>query len=127
MGALRLLILAEYRPLEMILSQHPFIGLKQELQKQSLCREVKIALLRREDVASYLDLEYPAGGLAPELADLIFRRTEGNPLFMADLVRHLRDCRMLDGPLDRIERGVPEAVKSVIQRRIDRLARDGLD
>jgi tetratricopeptide (TPR) repeat protein len=121
LAAFRILAVMAYRPSEMILAQHPFIGVRQELQKQSLCRDINIGLLSAEDVASYLSLECPGRSLPLGFAELIFQRTEGNPLFMADLVRHLRDSDMLDGPLDAIQQELPESVKSMIQRRIDRL------
>jgi DNA-binding winged helix-turn-helix (wHTH) protein/tetratricopeptide (TPR) repeat protein len=127
LAAFPILAVMAYRPSEMILAQHPFIHVKQELQKQSLCREVDIGLLSGEDVATYLDLECSGRSLPPGFAELIFRRTEGNPLFMADLVRHLRDSETLDGPLEVIERKLPESVKSMIQRRIDRLNPDELE
>jgi len=127
LAALRILVVMAYRPSEMILAQHPFIGVRQELQRQGLCREVNIGQLSGEDVASYLELECSGRSLTPGCAELIFRRTEGNPLFMADLVRHLRDRDMLDGPLDAIQRELPVSVKSMIQRRIDRLDPDELE
>ena len=47
LAALRILVVMAYRPSEMILAQHPFIGVRQELQRQGLCREVNIGLAQR--------------------------------------------------------------------------------
>ncbi|MGH9627523.1 MAG: AAA family ATPase [Bryobacteraceae bacterium] len=127
LAAFRLLGVMAYRASEMILAQHPFIGVRQELQKQGLCREVNIGLLSREDVANYVDIEYSGRSLPSGFAELIFRRTEGNPLFMADLVRHLRDCDMLDRPHEVKEGELPESVKSMIEHRISRLDQGELE
>ena len=127
------LIVVTYRPTEMWLSQHPFVAVRQELQRQHIGRELAIELLTQEDVGRYLALELPGHRLSREFAAFVFEKTEGNPLFMADLVRHLRDHRLLTDasgrwelakPLAVVERELPESVRSMIQRRIDQLGQD---
>jgi predicted ATPase len=127
------LVVVTYRPTEMWLSQHPFVPVRQELQRQHICHELTIELLTQDDVASYLALELPGHRLPKQFADFLFEKTEGNPLFMADLVRHLRDHQLLSDasghweltkPLAAMERELPESVRSIIQRRIDQLSHD---
>jgi DNA-binding winged helix-turn-helix (wHTH) protein/tetratricopeptide (TPR) repeat protein len=127
LAAVRLLIIVAYRPSEMILARHPFITVRQELQRRNLCREVHAGLLTHDDVADYLKLEFSGHPLNPDLAAFIYRRTEGNALFMTDLVRHLRERGALDKSLDSLERDLPESVRSMIQCRIDRLDENELD
>ncbi|NOT62768.1 MAG: hypothetical protein HOP19_21375 [Acidobacteria bacterium] len=43
------------------------------------------------EIADYLTLEFPRHAFPPDFAQLIHAKTEGSPLFMADLVRYLRD------------------------------------
>jgi len=125
------LIVVTYRPTEMWLSQHAFVAVRQELQRQHIGRELTIELLTQEDVARYLALALPGHHLPSEFTTFVFGKTEGNPLFMADLVRHLRDHRLLTDasgywqlakPLAAVERELPESVRSIIQRRIDQLS-----
>ncbi len=126
LASLRMLVVVACRQSEMILGRHPFIAVRQELQKQNLCREVEIGLLSLEDVATYLALEIPPEEIPRDFAAFIYGRTEGNPLFMTDLVRHLRERGRLGQPLDALERDLPESVRSMVQRRIDQLDRDEL-
>ena len=125
------LIVVTYRPTEMWLSQHPFVAVRQELQKQGICRELSVGLLNQEDVDRYLALELPGHRLSAEFAAFVFEKTEGSPLFMADLVRHLRDHGLLTDvsghwelarSLKAVVRELPESVRSMIQRRIDQLS-----
>jgi predicted ATPase len=126
LAASRLLVIVAYRQSDMILARHPFIAVRQELQERNLCREVQVGLLSRQDIEDYLLLELQAERLVPGFAEFIFHRTGGNPLFMKDLVRHLRERGALEAPLDSLERDLPESVRSMIQRRIDQLDQDEL-
>jgi len=129
--SMRVLVVVAYRPTEMWLAQHPFPAVRQELQRHAVCRELSVGRLSREEVDSYLTTQLAEAPLAPGLAEFIYNRTEGNPLFMGDLVTHLRDCQMLTRvsghwklawpPAD-LERELPVSVHSMIQRRIDQLS-----
>ena len=123
----RVLMVVAYRPSEMLLGRHPFIAVRQELQKQRLCREIAVELLSPDDIRMYLSLELPDHDLPHSFSEFIFHRTEGNPLFVVDLVRHLRDQGALSHPLDLIEHQLPESVRSMIQRRVDQLDESGLE
>ena len=88
--SLRLLIVVAYRQSELLLAKHPFLGIKPDLQTRGLCREITLGFLGAKDVQDYLALSFP-GNRFPQLAASIYARTEGNPLFMADLARYLQD------------------------------------
>jgi predicted ATPase len=129
-AALRLLLVLTYRPTDLLLSKHPFIPVKQDLQARGVCREVTLELLGRQDVERYLALEFPEHSFPEEFAALIHEKTEGNPLFMVDLLRHLRDRQVLAQAqgrwvlaqsLPELERELPESVKSMIERKIGQL------
>ena len=76
--------------------QHPFLQIRSDLQvarpARPSCRSSSSA---REDVERYLAIEFPEHRFPPELAGLVHARTEGNPLFMADLFRYLRDRHVI--------------------------------
>jgi predicted ATPase/DNA-binding winged helix-turn-helix (wHTH) protein len=87
----RLLIVGTYRPVEMLANNHPLGTMKQELEVHRLCQELRLKLLTEENVADYLAKRFT---LDPSrrfdsLAPLIHARTDGNPLFMVNMVDYL--------------------------------------
>ncbi len=132
----RILIIGAYRPSDLFLAKHPFIGVKRDLQARGACREIDVDFLSAEHVERYLTLEFPENCFPREFAGVVQSRTEGNPLFMVDLLRYLRDRKVIvkserDGTwrlahtLPDLSRGLPQSVKSMIERKIEQLgARD---
>src|SRR5262249_20056605 len=81
----------------------------------------------------YLALEFPQHRFPDELAAVIQARTEGNPLCMVDLLRHLRDRQVfvqeqgrwvLAQSLPDLQRELPESVRSMIERKIAQLGEE---
>ena len=127
---MRTLVVVTYRPSEMLLTGHPFLQLKPDLQARGICHEIAPEFLRLEDVRRYLSLEMPNNDFPRDLEALIHAKTEGNPLFMTDLVRYLRDRRVIAEQKGRwrlaravpeIEADLPESVRGLIQRKLDQL------
>jgi predicted ATPase len=127
---LRLVVILTYRPTEMLLASHPFWGVKLELQSRGVCTELSPPLLSRDEVARYVDLAFPGHQFPAEFAGAIHARTEGNPLFMADVLRYLRERGVLAeeenawklvGELSELTRELPESVRGMIERKLDRL------
>ncbi len=87
----RLLILGTYRPTELVGPDHPLSVLKAELKLHGQCEELRPELLNEKQVGLYLERRLAGYNKRP-LADLtavIYRRSEGNPLFMANLVGYV--------------------------------------
>jgi predicted ATPase/Flp pilus assembly protein TadD len=131
--ALRVLIVTTYRPSDMLLAKHPFLQIKPDLQARGLCRELQLAFLNEAEIAQYLNLEFPNHRFPTEFPQLIHAKTEGSPLFMADLVRYLRDRGViaqssgawkLEQTLPDIERELPESVRGMIERKIAQLSEE---
>jgi tetratricopeptide (TPR) repeat protein/predicted Ser/Thr protein kinase len=126
---LQLLTVATYRPSDLLLSDHPFVGVKRELQARGACREIALGFLSTEDIAGYLSLEFPGHTFPDEFAEFVHTKTEGNALFMVNLIRYLRDVKAIaerDGwrlvrPLSKIEKEMPESIRSMIERKIDQM------
>jgi tetratricopeptide (TPR) repeat protein len=125
---LRALFVLTYRPTELALGKHPFLAVKLDLQGRGVCRDLPVAFLGTPDVERYLELEYPGHRFPAEFAALVHGKTEGNPLFMVDLLRYLRDGGViaqehggwsLAQAVPEVERELPESVRSLIQRKID--------
>ncbi|HEV2669281.1 MAG TPA: AAA family ATPase, partial [Blastocatellia bacterium] len=126
----RLLVVGTYRPVEALLSEHPIENIKQELQVHNQCAELPLEYLTKDAVREYLAARFPQ--LPAELAQLIHSRTGGNPLFMVNAVDYLlaegamveRDGRWeMKVAVEKIEVGVPESIKQMIEKQIDRLGR----
>src|SRR5207249_10581145 len=106
--------------------KHPFLQIKPDLQARGLCREVTLEFLSEANIAEYLALEFPDHAFTSEFPMLLHAKTEGSPLFMADLVRYLRDrsviantsgIRKLEKTLPDIEHEVPESVPGMTERK----------
>lgn len=131
--SMRVLVIATYRPSDLLLAKHPFLQVKPDLQARGLCREIELEFLSRSEIEKYLALEFPEHRFPAELPELIHSKTEGNPLFMADLVRYLRDRRviaeehgqwMLAQSLPEVGRDLPESVRGMIERKIAQLSEE---
>lgn len=129
-AGLRMLLVLTYRPTDLALGKHPFGPVKLELQARGVCREVTLEFLTRADLDRYLTLEFPGHRFPEAFAALVHERTEGSPLFMADLLRYLRDRQVLTHDQGRwdlgqslpdLRRELPESVRSMVQRKIDQL------
>ncbi|HEX5731429.1 MAG TPA: protein kinase [Blastocatellia bacterium] len=127
------LVVVTYRPSDLLLAKHPFLQIKPDMIAHGLCREIQLEFLSRAEIERYLALEFPNNRFPAELPALIHARTEGNPLFMSDLVRYLRDKQVIreaEGEwtlacsIAEIEQDMPESVRGMIQRKIDRLGDD---
>jgi DNA-binding CsgD family transcriptional regulator/tetratricopeptide (TPR) repeat protein len=119
----RLLVLGTYRNVE-VGRQHPLAEALAELARQPESRRVMLRGLPRDDVARYVALV--AGREPPgALVDAVYHETEGNPFFVSEVVRLLA----ADGALARPDAAawdprVPESVREVVGRRLERLSAD---
>ena len=129
----RLLMIGTYRTGNAQGNGHPLHTVKQELQVHGHSAELPLALLNPEAVGDYLAARFAAEPQLPprELARLIHRRTEGNPLFMVnivdDLVGHERISQsdgqwVLPGGLEEMELEVPKNLRQTIEKRVERLS-----
>ena len=125
-----LLIIATYRPEELLVQKHPFLATKRDLQGRGLCREIALEFLTHQEVDEYIALRFPRHRLPKDFVDLIYAKTEGNPLFVVDVLNYLADQHVLTHEQDvwtltrslpDIARELPESVRGMIQRKIDLL------
>ena len=126
-----LLIIATYRPEELLVQKHPFLATKRDLQGRGLCREVALEFLTHQEVEEYVALRFPRHRLPRDFVDLVYAKTEGNPLFVVDVLNYLADQHVLTREQDvwtltrslpDIARDLPESVRGMIQRKIDLLS-----
>ncbi|MDA9982330.1 AAA family ATPase [Gammaproteobacteria bacterium] len=131
-GLARLLLLGTYRPADAVLYAKNLRDIVQELRGRHRCEEMLLELLSREDVASYLGGRL-GGDVSDTLALAVFNRTNGNPLFMVNLLEDLVQRQLLvrhDGRWTASEQArslvdaVPETLRSLISRRLEALSRE---
>ena len=125
-----LLVIGTYRTAELIASGHPLNAIKQELLAQQQCGELPLDYLSEATVMEYLEVRFPANRFPSGLANLIHKRTEGNPLFMVQAVNHLitegliaesEECWELRVNIEEVEVGVPDSIKQMIENQLDQL------
>jgi DNA-binding winged helix-turn-helix (wHTH) protein/tetratricopeptide (TPR) repeat protein len=126
----RLLLIGTYRPAEVIVSGHPLRGLTQELHGHRQCAEVALRLLTSAEVSQYLQVRFPRHLFPPALARVIHQRTDGNPLFMVNVVDDLVTQQVLSaedgqwqvvGGLEESPGEAPESLRQLIDKHFDRL------
>lgn len=127
---LRLLIVTTYRPAEMHAGKSLFLPVKLALEQHGVCRELPLAFLTHDDVQNYLAIRFPNHQFPIDLAARLHAKTEGNPLFLAELVHHLRNrsaivCRdglwTLAQAIPDFEKDLPVSVRSLIRSQFDQL------
>jgi predicted ATPase len=119
---LRVLVVVTYRPADLTLHKHPFLHLKSDLLAHGLLRELPVAFLEQADVAEYVSAQL--ADVPPGIAERVFRKTEGNALFMADLVRYLQERGSAADLASEIERNVPESLRGMIDRKLEGLSEE---
>ncbi len=120
----RLLLVGTYRDVELN-RQHPLAETLAELTRERLFERVLLRGLSEQDVSRFIEV---TSGIVPPptLVSAVHTQTEGNPLFVTEVVRllvqegeltqeHVRDR-------DSWEIRVPEGVREVIGRRLNRLS-----
>jgi len=129
-SAQRLLIAGTFRPEDIERSNHPLKSYKAEMQAHHLCEEIALRSLDREHIAEYLNATFTPNDFPPQLASLIHDKTEGHPLFAANLLQYLGErgdiARVnthwtLVRPLGEMDLEAPESVRSMIGKKIDAL------
>jgi eukaryotic-like serine/threonine-protein kinase len=130
LASMRILTIGTYRDVELDVKR-PFAKALESLLRQRLA--TRIALRRLNESGVQHMLSAMSGSAAPSgLVKAVFRETEGNPFFIEEVYQHLSEEGKLfdasgawktDLRVDSID--VPEGVRLVIGRRLDRLGDHG--
>jgi len=122
---LPLLIIGTYRETDLS-PGHPLTEALADLRRERLFERLPVTGLDEPEVGVLVASW--AGQHAPDtLTRMIHGRTEGNPFFVEELLRHLAETNAMyddDGRLrdDLTPAGIPEGVKEMINRRLSRLS-----
>lgn len=118
LGTSSLLLIGTYRDVE-VSRRHPLSQTLGNLIREEGFLRVQLAGLSQSDVVELIQSTTKLRP-APPLMETIHRRTEGNPLFVSEVVRIL-DVETLVGGRGSTA-GIPEGVRDAIGRRLDRLS-----
>src|SRR5262249_53885277 len=120
----RILLVCTYRDIDLA-SGDPLAVSVRELARHGLTRRLHLGGLRERDVARFIEL---TTGVVPPagLVGVVHTETEGNPLFVGEVVRLLADEGRLETvasePSWRLR--IPQSIRDVIERRLARLSEE---
>lgn len=120
------LLLATYRDVE-VGRQHPLGKARRDLERERLLERIAVLPLTTEDTARLIAARM-GQDVSDEFAELVFQHTDGNPLFVPEVLRTLierGDIYRRDGQWERRELTgieIPESIREVIADRIARLS-----
>jgi DNA-binding SARP family transcriptional activator len=123
LASTRVLVIGTCRDAE-LRRGHPLTETLAELTRERLFERVPVRGLSEPEVRGFIEANVDSP-LPPELAQAVHERTEGNPLFVTEVVRLLiHERSLVDGPVSGSDWSVrvPESVRDVIRRRLDRLS-----
>jgi predicted ATPase len=125
----RLLVLGTYRPVDLIVHDHPLKQVARELAAHGQCVEVALRELSAPAVAAYVAQRGVAPEARAEVTALVYRRTEGHPLFMVQMVDYLAQHNVLQAAVQaaggatarRLDEAVPQRLRQLLEAQLERL------
>jgi DNA-binding winged helix-turn-helix (wHTH) protein/tetratricopeptide (TPR) repeat protein len=127
----RVLILATYRPVHVIVSGHPLRSTMAELGARGLFHQLPLPLLSEHAVADFLAVRFPGASLPSSLVHSVHRRTDGNPLFMVQIGEQwMKQGALVRGPdgwttrvaPEDIEASAPHGLREMIEQQIEEMS-----
>ena len=111
----RALIVATYRDVE-VGRDHPLAATLPELSREGVTRRMALTGFRPEDVERFI---VQSAGVKPagRLVDAVYRETEGNPLFIGEIVRLLASEGRLSKDAEATIKPIPQGIRDVIAQR----------
>jgi tetratricopeptide (TPR) repeat protein/transcriptional regulator with XRE-family HTH domain len=122
----RVLLLGTYRDVE-VGRQHPLGKALHDLERERLLERIRVRRLGHEGTVRLI-ADRMGQDLSDEFAELVYRHTDGHPLFVHEVLRALierGDVYRRDGRWESrgvAEIGVPESVRATIADRVSRLS-----
>jgi tetratricopeptide (TPR) repeat protein len=100
---------------------HPLSAALAELNREQLFERIHLRGLDRAEVTAYVR-DTARVEPHPQLLDRLVEETEGNPFFLAEIVRLMTEEGTLSRGGDTADLAIPEGVKEALGRRLDRLS-----
>jgi predicted ATPase len=101
-----------------------------ELQAHGHCEELPLVPLTEAAVQAYLAHRFPGMAVSTELSSAVNRRTDGNPLFLTNIVNYLIEQnaifadienRIITSDLQTVEHAAPTNLRLLIEQQLERL------
>jgi tetratricopeptide (TPR) repeat protein len=126
----RLLVVGTYRDVE-VDRTHPLSGALAELRRLSTFGRVILRGLNADEVRRMLE-NITRESIPWSLAETVHRQTEGNPLFVQEVIRYLNEVGLISKGLERregkietpLEMNIPEGLRDVIGKRLSLLTKE---
>ena len=122
LGSIRMLVLAAYRDVDPRPGQ-ALAELLAALVREPVTRRVSLGGLSKGEAAEYVDLTAPEIASA-QLVAALHEETEGNPLFVGEIVRLLATEGVEAASTAEVRRAVPRSLRDVIARRLTHLSEE---
>lgn len=104
---------------------HPVIETQGELSRNPRFSRIKAGALSEDEVAQFVG-GFIDGEIAPELIKAVHMRTDGNPLFVQEIIRlFLQEPQLLEESSfdsDQWSEKIPEAIRVVVSKRLNRIS-----
>lgn len=129
----RILLIGTYRDVELDRT-HPLGNALREMNRERLYTRILLRRLTPDHVGEMIRAIFQTRQpVSVEFRDLIYKETEGNPFFVEEVLKHLVEVGALyiiEGRWERKEIHeieVPQSVREVIGRRLERLSSEGVE
>lgn len=121
-----LLLLGDYRDTD-VDTEHPLFPVILELNRERLLTRIKLKRMACEDMSDMIRQILQQNEIPSGFLDLVYEATKGNPFFLEEVIKDLKDEKAIFREGDNWKIGeiakikLPETVSAVIRSRIDRL------
>jgi tetratricopeptide (TPR) repeat protein len=120
LGDARIVLVVGYRSTELT-HDHPLTVALADLTRSPRCRRINLAGLTPGEIAEYLE-RVTGGEVDSAVVEALEARTDGNPLFVSELVRLMLTDRVATRTPVRLPDEIPEGVHELIARRVAALS-----
>ena len=112
----RLLWLASFRLTEVIAADHPLRAVRHELRLHGLAKEIVLDAFSEKEVGEYVAARLPALAADEGFVRALHARTDGLPLFVADVLNDVMAHGSRSGAM-----AIPTSLTGIIERYIEQL------
>jgi predicted ATPase len=129
-----LLILGTYRPEDLVVEDgngHPLVDTMRLMSREDLYDKMELQRLSNEHTAEFLANLLGATEFGDEFKDQIYQKTEGNPLFIVELVKSFIEEKIVEPHngawrlvKDIRDVSIPSKIYDLILRRLDRVKKE---
>lgn len=126
----RLLVIGTYRPAEVLRGQHPLRIMQHELHAHQRCDVLALTGLTVEDIATHLQARFPRHRFPAAFPQVLQQRTNGNPLFLTNMLDELQAQAAIVGQegqwtlavdLETLAVRTPATMRALIEQQVERL------